>query len=76
MEENYQGQWDNQMIADYCWSIKRDLINIEHNKQSRKNFFYHSSYVHEGFNSAVSLLNDLMKYLLVLEYSIVLFLKT
>ena len=30
--------------------------------QERENF-YHSSYVHEGFISAVSLLNDLMKLL-------------
>ena len=30
MEEHYQGQWNKQMMAEYCWSIKRDLNNIEH----------------------------------------------
>ena len=23
-DECYQGKWDRQMVADYCWSIKRD----------------------------------------------------
>ena len=61
MEERYQGWWEKQMIAGYCCSIKRDLHNVEHGRQSRKKFFYHSSYVYEGYISAVSLLNDLMK---------------
>ena len=60
MEECYQGRWDKQMMADYCWGIKRDLNKIEHDWQSRKRFFI---YVHEDFISAVSLLNDLMKIL-------------
>ena len=33
MEEHYQGRWDNQMMADYCWSIKGDLNSIEHDNQ-------------------------------------------
>ena len=24
MEVRYQGRWDAAMLADYCWSIKRD----------------------------------------------------
>ncbi|GBP74960.1 hypothetical protein EVAR_60887_1 [Eumeta japonica] len=24
MEERYQGRWDCHMMADYCWSLKRD----------------------------------------------------
>ena len=63
MEVHFQEQWDKQMMANYCWSIKRDLNNIKHDRQSRKKIFYHSSYVHKGFISAVSLLNDLMKML-------------
>ena len=44
--------------------------------QERENF-YHSSYVHEGFISAVSLSNDLMKILLGLGiFNRVIFLKT
>ena len=38
--------------------------------------FYHNSCVHEGFISAVILLNDLMKILVGLVYSILLFLKS
>ena len=39
MEERYQGRWDKQMIADYCWSIKTDLNNIKHDSQSKKREF-------------------------------------
>ena len=36
------------------------LLEYMTENQERENF-YHSSYVHEGFISAISLLNDLMK---------------
>ena len=42
---------------------KKNFKNIEHDIQQRENF-YHGSYVHKGFISAVSLLNDLMKILI------------
>ena len=59
------------MMAENCWSIKRDLINIEHDKKEK---FYHSSYVHESFISVFSLLNDLMKILVGLSiFSCVIF---
>ena len=66
MEEHYQGWWGKWMMADYCWSIKSDLNNIEHDNQERENF-YHSSYVHERFTSVVSLLNDLTKIIVGLD---------
>ena len=25
MEQRYQGRWDENMMADYCWMLKRDL---------------------------------------------------
>ena len=25
MEERYQGRWNINMMADYCWSLKRDM---------------------------------------------------
>ena len=62
MEERNQGRWDKRMMPDYCWSIKKDLNNIKHDRQSRENL-YHSSNVHEGFISAVNFLKDLMKIL-------------
>ena len=33
MEEHNQGWWDKQMMVDYCWTIKRDLNNTEHDNQ-------------------------------------------
>ena len=51
------------MMTDFSWSIKSVLNNIKHDNQEREKF-YHSPYAHEGFISAVSLLNDLMKILI------------
>lgn len=25
MERRYQGRWDDHMMADYCWNLKRDI---------------------------------------------------
>ena len=25
MKQRYQGRWDENMMADYCWKLKRDL---------------------------------------------------
>ena len=38
MEERYQGRWDINMMADYCWCLKRDCSNI-HARKSRKRSF-------------------------------------
>ena len=35
MEERYQGRWDAVMLADYCWSIKRDSV-ATHSRKSLK----------------------------------------
>ena len=39
MEDRYQGRWDKRMMADYCWSIKRDLSDTQHDGKSRKRRF-------------------------------------
>lgn len=39
MEARYQGRWDVHMMADYCWSIKRDCSQIEHVRKSYKRKF-------------------------------------
>ena len=39
MEERYQGRWDINMMADYCWSIKRDCPEKVHKRQSYKRKF-------------------------------------
>ena len=33
MEERYRGRRDKQIMADYFWSIKRDLHNSEHDNR-------------------------------------------
>ena len=43
IEERYKERWGERMMADYRWSIKRDINNIEHGMQSRKKKNYHSS---------------------------------
>jgi hypothetical protein len=32
MEQRYQGRWDKHMMADYCWSIKRDSPDHVHRR--------------------------------------------
>lgn len=39
MEERYQGRWDKNMMADYCWSIKRDCPEEVHKRKSYKRKF-------------------------------------
>ena len=38
MEERCQGQWDKRMMADYCWSLTRDM-SVEHSLQARNRKF-------------------------------------
>ena len=39
MEERYQGQWDDKMRTDYCWSIKRDRHETVQKRKSNKRRF-------------------------------------
>ena len=39
MEVRYQGRWDATMLADYCWSIKRDDAGASHPRKSLKRQF-------------------------------------
>jgi len=32
MEKRYQGQWSARMLADYCWTLKRDNPNAKHRR--------------------------------------------
>ena len=34
MEERYQGRWDINMLADYCWCLKRDSSGEKHKRKS------------------------------------------
>ena len=42
MEERYQGYWDVNMLADYCWCLQRDLPNSTHKRKSLKRHFLSS----------------------------------
>jgi hypothetical protein len=35
VERRYQGRWDVNMMADYCWSIARDDPSREHSRSTR-----------------------------------------
>ncbi|QQP36648.1 Uncharacterized protein FKW44_021815, partial [Caligus rogercresseyi] len=39
IEESYQGRWDAVMMADYCWSLKRDNTAAAHTRESKKRRF-------------------------------------
>ena len=39
MEDRYKGRWDISMLADYCWSIKRDEPLNTHRRVSKKGRF-------------------------------------
>lgn len=39
MERRYQGRWDVRMMADYCWTLKRDSPTKLHKKKTTKRSF-------------------------------------
>ena len=41
MEERYQGQWNVNFLADYCWCLKRDVVSARYNRRSLKIPFIH-----------------------------------
>ncbi|GBO34126.1 hypothetical protein AVEN_215873-1 [Araneus ventricosus] len=34
MEKQYQGNWSESMLADYCWTLIRDASHVHHKRQS------------------------------------------
>jgi hypothetical protein len=39
METCYQGKWNPSMLADYCWTLKRDVLQAEDTRKSTRNTF-------------------------------------
>ena len=39
MEERYQGRWDVNFLADYCWCLNCDVVAAQHRKKSLKRPF-------------------------------------
>lgn len=36
MERKYQGRWDKNMLADYCWMLARDKPEAKHKRKSAR----------------------------------------
>jgi len=36
MEKRYQGKWNWAMLADFCWSLARDVPNMEYKRQAKR----------------------------------------
>ena len=34
MEKRYQGKWTSSMLADYCWTLKRDVTDSKYRRKS------------------------------------------
>jgi hypothetical protein len=34
MESRYQGHWSAAMLADYCWTLQRDITEAKHKRRS------------------------------------------
>jgi len=34
MEKRYQGKWSSSMLADYCWTLKRDVPDAKYRRKS------------------------------------------
>ena len=43
IEERYLGRWDAVMLADYCWSSKRDSVAIHSRKSLKRKFMVGTS---------------------------------
>jgi len=36
MEKRYQGKWNCAMLADYCWTLAKDVPTIEYKRQAKR----------------------------------------
>ena len=39
IEKRYQGRWNANMMADYCWNLQRDNVSTSHSRKSEKENF-------------------------------------
>jgi hypothetical protein len=39
IEKRYQGRWDTNMMADYCWCLQKDCVNIVDSRKAKKRKF-------------------------------------
>ena len=36
MEHCYQGKWNPRMLADFCWTLRRDLLQAKYRRKSQR----------------------------------------
>lgn len=36
MERRYQGKWSPRMLADFCWTLKRDHLSYNYKRQAKR----------------------------------------
>jgi hypothetical protein len=36
MENRYKSEWSAAMLADYCWTVKRDAPEIQYKRQAKR----------------------------------------
>jgi len=39
MKKLYQGKWTSSMLADYCWTLKRDVPDAKYRRKSYASSF-------------------------------------
>jgi hypothetical protein len=40
MEKRYQGKWSYDMLADYCWTLRRDVPQAKYSRKLSTFIFY------------------------------------
>ena len=40
MERRYQGKWNPRMLADFCWTLRRDVPQAKYRRKSQRKTFY------------------------------------
>jgi len=36
VEERYQVRWSKTMMADFCWCLQRETVNVQHKRKANK----------------------------------------
>ena len=39
MEKRYEGNWTSSMLADYCWTLKRDVPDAKYRRKAYSSTF-------------------------------------
>lgn len=42
MEKRYQGKWNPIMLADYCWTLRREAVDNIYKRKSKVKSYFHT----------------------------------